>query len=279
MNRHKDLSRQQFAARQRSRRTGLGVVVGLCFVLATALLLLDRDEEETTEPLALKGDLIDSPLNNTNALSTNAPRRARRQRYKPGSLPQRLVQSRYRLLKSGQTNLLDPTLAPTNLSPDVLLRTNDAVLSTSLVPDAEGYMYVGFDLLSGFDFELTPDIAAATKNAALVSEKIRDQIPDTVRKLNLSKVRLRGFLVPVLMDEGRATEFLLMRDQTLCCYGTVPTVNQWVHVRVQAPTRGVEPSMDIPITVTGTLRVGDQWEKGYFTGIYLLHADGCEFVD
>ena len=85
------------------------------------------------------------------------------------------------------------------------------------------------------------------------------------------KIALQGFLVPLRMDEGLAVEFMLVRDQTLCCYGKLPQVDEWVLVR--AEDRGVKPDMDVPLTVCGQLPVGDQRENGVFVGLYRLEAE------
>ena len=36
---------------------------------------------------------------------------------------------------------------------------------------------------------------------------------------------------------------------------------------------GVKPLMDVPITFEGKLRVGEMYENGYLTGVYLLEGE------
>jgi hypothetical protein len=258
------------------RNSSLALLVALLLAIP-AFWWLTRRSTEPPPPLTLQGELIETPVIDTNATTTAKKPAGPRRRPKPGSLPQRLVQFQYRALTSGVSgDLVAADLAPVNLPPDFILQTNDAALATSLVPDAQGYVNVGFDFLAGFDFELSTDLMEAAANPEVATEKVRAQIPEDVRQLDQKKVRMRGFLVPIRMDEGLAVEFLLMRDQTLCCYGTVPKVNEWVHVR--ALDHGVPAQMDIPLTVTGTLSVGDQRENGQFTGLYEMIADQCRFV-
>jgi hypothetical protein len=59
------------------------------------------------------------------------------------------------------------------------------------------------------------------------------------------------------------TEFILLRNQGLCCFGTVPRMNEWVHV-VMAEGTHAPYAMDLPITVFGTLSVGEvyEWQTG-----------------
>ena len=85
------------------------------------------------------------------------------------------------------------------------------------------------------------------------------------------KVTVTGFMLPVKMHEGLVTEFLLVKDPMMCCYGVMPKVNEWVVVKMNG--KGVAPLMDVPITFEGTLKVGQIYEGGYLTGLYLLQGD------
>jgi hypothetical protein len=138
-------------------------------------------------------------------------------------------------------------------------------------PEAvDGYLKVGFDRLGAFPF-ITHD---PSDNPGAPLDTGASQIPDVIKKLNGKKVIVTGFLLPVKMDNGVATEFLLMRDRQMCCYGFVPAVNQWIVVTM---AKGVTPTMDVPVSFRGTLHVGATFEEGYMTAIYEL--DGEKMVD
>jgi len=128
---------------------------------------------------------------------------------------------------------------------------------------ADDVVAVGFDKLASFDFT-APESEAAAPDA----EK---QIPDRVREFNDRKVAVTGFMLPVKMDGGLVTEFLLVKDPMLCCYGVMPKVNEWVVVKMVG--KGVPPLMDVPITFEGQLKVGQIYEGGYLTGLYLLKGE------
>jgi len=64
---------------------------------------------------------------------------------------------------------------------------------------------------------------------------------------------------------------LIMRDQSLCCYGVVPKINEWISVKMQG--RGVKAVMDQPVTLYGTLHVGEMRENGYLVGIFALDGE------
>jgi hypothetical protein len=155
---------------------------------------------------------------------------------------------------------------PVNNSPTANAPANLPGIGTATEPLLPGYAEVNFEKLAGFDFPLTD---ALVKGIAQTTEP--GEIPDDVRKLDGQRAGVRGFLLPVKMDNGLVVEFLLMRDRSFCCYGAPPRINQWITVRMK--DRGVKPVMDQVITVYGTLHVGEMRENGQLVGIYALDAD------
>lgn len=137
------------------------------------------------------------------------------------------------------------------------------LLSLPALRAADEFVAVGFDKLASFEFN-----APESEAAAPAAEK---QIPDRVREFNDKKVAVTGFMLPVKMDGGLVTEFLLVKDPMMCCYGVMPKVNEWVVVKMVG--KGVPPLMDVPITFEGQLQVGQIYEGGYLTGLYLLKAE------
>ncbi len=138
------------------------------------------------------------------------------------------------------------------------------------VPAAKAdYERVGFDKLASFNFN-PPSYEAAAPEAQPAA-KPADQIPDRIKGYNEKKVAVTGFMLPVKMDGGLVKEFLLVKDPMLCCYGVMPRLNEWVVVKMTGA--GVKPLMDVPITFEGRLKVGEMFENGYLTGIYLLEGE------
>jgi len=134
-----------------------------------------------------------------------------------------------------------------------------------------GYREISFRSLSDFNFALTPEIASGTGGPAEIAAQALRQIPAGVRSLDAGKVIIEGFLLPVKMKDELAVEFLLMRNQSMCCYGVAPKINEWI--TVQTSGEGVKPVMDQPIVVAGVLHVGPILENGSLAGIYRLEAD------
>jgi hypothetical protein len=129
------------------------------------------------------------------------------------------------------------------------------------------YEKVGFDRLAAFSFTAPPE---APKDPAETA-KGNEQIPEAIRAFDTKKVAVTGFMLPVKMEEGLVKEFLLVKDPMMCCYGVMPKINEWIVVKMTG--KGVQPLMDLPITFYGKLRVGQMFEGGYLTGIYLLEGD------
>ena len=103
-------------------------------------------------------------------------------------------------------------------------------------------------------------------------ENIPDQIPESIKKLDGRKVAIRGFMLPVTQKNGVVTEFLLLKDQSMCCYGTMPQMNEWVHV-IMTPGQSAPMVWDIPITVFGKFEVGEVFENGVLMTIYRLRFE------
>lgn len=129
-------------------------------------------------------------------------------------------------------------------------------------------LIVGFDRLASFTYEM-PDDPGNTNRVA--TEKSESQIPKEIRALDKKSVALKGFMLPLKVEGGLVTELLIMRDQSMCCYGAVPKITEWVSVKMTS--KGVKPIMDQPITMFGTLRVGEMRENGYLVGIYQLEGE------
>jgi hypothetical protein len=133
----------------------------------------------------------------------------------------------------------------------------------------DGYLKLGFDRLASYHF-VAPAFDPATADAKVKPPSGEEQIPAEVKSWSGRKVILTGFMMPVKMVNGLVTEFLLVRDPMVCCYGSIPNMNEWVVVKMR---QGVQPLMDVPISYYGELKVGATFENGYLTGIYALDGE------
>ena len=131
------------------------------------------------------------------------------------------------------------------------------------------YSLISFDRIASFAYEVPDDPITEPKAKAIIEKNV---IPKTVRVFDKKKVALKGYMLPLKVEGGKITEMLILRDQSMCCYGTVPKINEWVSV-LMPKGKGVKPIMDVPITIFGTLKVGEVLENGYLVGIYELDGD------
>ena len=150
----------------------------------------------------------------------------------------------------------------------VLLLAGALASRAADAPKAGEIEKVGFDRLASYVFT-PPETDPATPNAPPPSGAA--QIPDRIKALDQHKVAVTGFMLPTKMEGGLVKEFLLVKDPMMCCYGVMPKINEWIVVKMVGP--GVKPLMDLPITFEGRLRVGEMYENGYLTGVYLLEGE------
>lgn len=139
-----------------------------------------------------------------------------------------------------------------------------------LAVNADGFLVVGFDMLASFDFT-PPTYDAAGPDGKPAVTKGDAQIPERIKALNARQVAVTGFMLPIKMDQGLVKEFLLVKDPMMCCYGVMPKINEWVVVKMTG--KGVAPLMDVPISFEGKLSVGELYDNGYLTGLYLLEGE------
>ena len=147
----------------------------------------------------------------------------------------------------------------------------DAAPATQAMPTPQvenGYLKLGFEQLASYQFNPPPFDPAANPNAKPPTGE--EQIPPVVKSWNGKKAIITGYMVPVKMDKGLVTEFLLMRNTMACCFGTTPNMNEWVVVKMK---KGVQPMMDVPVAFYGELKVGAMFENGYMTGLYELEGE------
>jgi hypothetical protein len=167
-------------------------------------------------------------------------------------------------------NVFRPTIAAVCFvllapSASLVVRGADAKAAPEVV---DGYLKLGFDRLASYKF--TPpafDPGADPKAKPPTGE---EQIPAEVKGWSGKKAIVTGFMLPVKLQNGLVTEFLLVKDPMMCCYGQVPNMNEWVVVHM---AKGVRPLMDTPISFYGELKVGAMFDNGYMTGIYLLEGE------
>ena len=170
-----------------------------------------------------------------------------------------------------QGDLIGPPIhnpASVATAPPQFASTN---FSAATIAKASSSDTAGFDKLAGFPFKVSDDMIIGTGDASANSREIATQIPASVTALNEKEVSITGFMLPTKVDDGKATEFLLLKNQSMCCYGLTPNLNEYVSVRLAG--QGVKPVMDRLITVSGKLHVGEMRQSRLLVGLYQLDGD------
>jgi uncharacterized protein len=163
------------------------------------------------------------------------------------------------------TNAAPPAPAPI---PASLAKTTPAATPGPAASGSSGketVVSVEFTKLAGYEY-LVPD--TPNTNQAAGSDIADKQIPAEVKSLDQKKVSVVGYLMPLKEEEGKSTEFLLMRTQSSCCFGIAPTITELITVK--AAGKGVPTIMDDLIEIQGTLKVGTVREDGYIVGVYRM---------
>ena len=135
----------------------------------------------------------------------------------------------------------------------VTAATAPQAATTASVPRSSEYLPVSFHQLAGFRYDSTTT-----------------SIPETIRQLDRKQVSISGFMVPLDLDEkGKVRSFLLVKNQMLCCFGIFPGITDYIGVS-GAQGFSTDYVTDQPVTVRGTLRVGEVRKEGELLGLYLM---------
>ena len=170
-------------------------------------------------------------------------------------------------VKTATTNVNTTAPAPVAVAEKSHASTNHLTPATK-----DGFMMVGFEQLAGYNIEVPDDLLGPlTNDAAAAAAKTDAMIPDPVRALDKTRVSLKGFMLPLKVEGGLVTELLIMKDQSMCCYGSTPKLNEWVSIKMIGA--GVKALMDQPVTLFGRLHVGEMRENGYLVGIYKMDGE------
>jgi hypothetical protein len=167
---------------------------------------------------------------------------------------------------------------PSSNAPVQMAMVAPASTNLTAVGRAGEFMSVGFDKLSAYKFDPGEDLLNPQTNR--VAGRLRsadDLIPETVKAFDGKRAAIRGFMLPLKVEGGLVTELLIMRDQSMCCYGVVPKINEWLSVKMTG--KGVKAVMDQPVTLYGTLHVGEMRENGYLVGIYRLDGEKMDLPE
>ena len=140
--------------------------------------------------------------------------------------------------------------------------------------DGQAVYEVGFEKLAAFPYEIV-DAATGATPEEIEAAKADDQVPDWIRVYDRERIALTGYMLPLKVEDGLTTKFIMMRDVSTCCFGNVPNMNEYVIVSMTAD--GIAPVQDVPVVLIGTFRIEEVYdETGYLTSLFQM--DGEKFL-
>jgi len=128
---------------------------------------------------------------------------------------------------------------------------------------------ISFDILADYDFG-TLDWSGGSQSNQFIANQIEQIIPESIKALDNQQISVTGFVLPIETDGERIDSFLLLRDLQMCCYGTLPELNEWIYVEVPNHLEAKNLISDTPIKVRGTLQVEPRFKDDFLLSIYSL---------
>jgi uncharacterized protein len=126
---------------------------------------------------------------------------------------------------------------------------------------------VSFSTLSNFEYELPDPLDPSAKPNL-------NQVPAPIKALNGKQVSIRGFMLPLDLDNTGVGEFMLNGSLDMCYFGAPVRMNEWVLVRMAGTKKA--RFTHLPIVVSGTLEVGEQMKNGRVMSLYRMSAVSAE---
>ena len=134
--------------------------------------------------------------------------------------------------------------------------------------DDDGIRSLSFRELASFEYE-TIDPLSMLQNKG--GGEPKTDIPESIQKLSGMRVKVDGYLMPTIFQNGKVETFLLTRSYITCCFGDVLNMNEVIDSTVGDDLEVSYFLSGQPVTVTGWLEVGEKKsEFGYVESIYRM---------
>ncbi len=134
--------------------------------------------------------------------------------------------------------------------------------------EEERFQPVSWDVLGGYLYDF--EVPGVIGDGAPGFPAQRSSIPPEVRALDRQAVAVRGYAIPIAMERGRITEFILAaKNEVGCCFGDGLAMNQWILVAVPEETTLDLKTFAI-VTVLGVLEVGEEVREGVVLSLYRM---------
>jgi hypothetical protein len=107
---------------------------------------------------------------------------------------------------------------------------------------------VEFKLLTDYDLPLADQTIAEKQDL----KELNNAIPPEVKKLNNKRILIKGFMVPLALNEDNLiSTFLFAPDQNSCCFGNIPNLNGFIYCTSKV---GIPNLKDILLKIDGNFK-------------------------
>ncbi|OGH62990.1 MAG: hypothetical protein A3G34_03400 [Candidatus Lindowbacteria bacterium RIFCSPLOWO2_12_FULL_62_27] len=150
----------------------------------------------------------------------------------------------------------------------------DTSLIDTLAKAGDGWK-LAFSHISGFTYDISNEDIFTDPETAIARLRQKKLIPAPVRALDGEKVSLVGYMMPIDFSEGTVRSFILLPNQQACCFGIMPKMNEMIFVTFP-DGRGTKLAKDMPLEVSGRIRVGENVYGESVFALYHITADRVE---
>lgn len=143
---------------------------------------------------------------------------------------------------------------------------SSAELAASAPPPSvqPGTTGITLEQLSSYEYVLNTDGTPGERADGSLSS-----IPPEMERFHKMRVSVSGFMIPLKMSDGKVSDFVLVKNRLLCCFGQSPRMNEWILVKMDPPVQSLP---DRPVTVVGTLYVEEAKENGQVLCLYRIEG-------
>ncbi len=134
-------------------------------------------------------------------------------------------------------------------------------------------MTINLSDLSAFEYQ--PEVPES-EDRVVRSDKdyLLSFLPEEILKLDKKSISITGYMMPIKSDGQVVQEFLLVPNTMACCYGVMPSYNEFIYVKMSGA--GALAIDNVPITLYGKLSIEETWENGFFSHLYEIRGQKVE---
>lgn len=124
-------------------------------------------------------------------------------------------------------------------------------------------------------FEYQPEVPESSDRVVKADKDyLTSFLPESILNLDRKSISITGYMMPIKSDGQVVQEFLLVPNTMACCYGVMPSYNEFIYVQMSGP--GALAVDNVPITLYGKFSIEETWENGFFSHLYHIRGQKVE---